>query len=136
MQIGCGEEIAPARHVGDALAGVVDDDGQVIACRHVLAQDHGIAPALRVRLDQLGLAAFVELEEDSGTPAEPARRRFERALHVETQTQRARLWRCAPRSLAFASPLCRPRVERGRPRDRAGPMAAASQISERVAKQG
>ena len=45
LEVGCGVEIPAADHVGHALRGVVDGDGQMIACRDVLAQDYAITPA-------------------------------------------------------------------------------------------
>ena len=43
------EEVAATRNMRHALARIVDDDGEVIARRYVLAQDHRVAPEWRTR---------------------------------------------------------------------------------------
>ena len=48
VDVGRGEQVAAAHHVGDALRGVVDGDGEMIAGRRVLAGEHDVA-------EQLGL---------------------------------------------------------------------------------
>jgi len=54
----------------------------MVARRHVLAQDHGIAPAFGIRLDAVWSAAFVELRERWRAPAEPALHRCDRSVQV------------------------------------------------------
>ena len=48
VQVGGGVEIGATGDVGDALAGVVDDNREVIACGRVLADLDRIAPSVRI----------------------------------------------------------------------------------------
>ena len=66
VQVGRCFQVPAACHVGDALAMVVDDDREVIARRHVLAHDHGIAPPRRIG-DDLVLATII-VEGDVADP--------------------------------------------------------------------
>src|SRR3954465_15217493 len=45
VQVCRGLEVLPAHHMRDALHGVVEDDREVVARRHLLAPDHRVAPA-------------------------------------------------------------------------------------------
>ena len=100
VDVGRGIEIAAAHHVGDALGGIVDGDGEMIAGRRVLAGEHDVAIGVRLGLD-LGVAVV------------PVKRpgRGGRLRHVETPGMRLggrRRSRCSARQA------------RGRCRDRAG----------------
>lgn len=48
------EQIEPANNVRDTLAGIVDDDSEMVACRNVLAHDDNVTPALRPRGNTAG----------------------------------------------------------------------------------
>jgi hypothetical protein len=75
LEVGGGVEIPAADYMGHALHGVVDNDGQVITRRDVLAQDYGITPTLRTGLDDLGGPLFVELGKGQRPAAKPPPRR-------------------------------------------------------------
>ena len=49
VDVGGGEEVAAAHDVGDALRGVVDGDGEMVAGRRVLAGEHDVAMGLAAR---------------------------------------------------------------------------------------
>ncbi len=67
------------------LQGVVDDDGKVIARRHLLAREHDIAPRLRRGGDEAGLA----LRPDAGL--RPGQHAGARHCRVHGEPQRERL---------------------------------------------
>ena len=83
VQVGRRIEVAPARDVRDALPGIVDDHGQVIAGGHVLAHDHRIAPALGAGLDRARRAVLAELGEGERGAAELGGRSRDGGPHVD-----------------------------------------------------
>ena len=57
MHAGRPEQVPAPHHVGNALQGVVDHDGQVIARRRLLARQDDVAPGLGLCGDDAALAA-------------------------------------------------------------------------------
>ncbi len=88
VEVGSRLEIPAARNVADALAGIVRDNRQVIAGRHVLAHDDGIAPAFRSRRDGLmGTMTIKRRIRDRRIPAHLPRG-CQRAVQIEPQRKR------------------------------------------------
>ncbi len=94
-----------------ALPRIVDDDGEVIARRHVLAQDDCIAPLLGPRVQDLRPAILAELGEGEPLPAQPLTRQVARPLHVEAQRKALAVVH-APVDLRPRHPLVQAGIER------------------------
>jgi hypothetical protein len=78
VEIGRGLEILAADHMRDALDGVVQHDGEMIARRHVLADEDGVAPSRRIAGDVRFAPLRVEQRPDDGSAGGR-----ERAIHGE-----------------------------------------------------
>ena len=87
MHAGRPEQVPAPHHVGDALQGVVDHDGQMIARRRLLARQDDVAPGLGLCGDDAALAtgalALFFPAQSPGTCA--------RGLHVEPERVRCAL---------------------------------------------
>ena len=133
VQVGRRIKVAPARDMRDALPRIVDNDGQMIAGGHVLADDHGIAPSLGVRLDSLPRAIPVELDKRQRRAAQLFSPPVSALLPCR-YAARTRPPLASPRSPRRA-PLPQPGIERRTVGIGRASVTAAS-ISARVAKHG
>jgi DNA-3-methyladenine glycosylase II len=87
VDVSGGEKIAAPGDVGHALAGIVHDDGQMVARRHLFAQDDRIPPALGMRLDEGRRSLRIELGEGERPALKPAVGGIKRTLHVDAQRE-------------------------------------------------
>jgi len=104
MHGGRGEEVAAANDVAHLLQMIIDDDGEVVGRRPLLAAQHDIAPGFRLRFDSALLGAFIIF-----APGERRADEIARASDVEPQSRR------------FARRQTLARLSRGH-RDAAAPM--------------
>ena len=75
MQRGRGEEIAAAHDVGDALQRIVDDDGEMIDRRPVLAREQNVAPSAAARRRRCVAASPSPNSRPGAAAARPRRAR-------------------------------------------------------------
>ena len=52
------EQVSTAHDIGDALQGVIDDDGEMVTRRRIFARQNDIAPHLRRRGDEPALPCW------------------------------------------------------------------------------
>src|SRR5690606_25196248 len=83
-------KILAAHDMGDALRGIVDDNGQMIACRHIAPRQNDIAPGPWFGAHIAGASVLAEFR-----PYDLAADLGERPFHVEPE----RIGRSAPDAL-------------------------------------
>ena len=88
MDVRSGKQIPPARDMRDALGGVVHDNGQVVARRHVLALDDDISPTRRITDEALLDTGLIQLDERERCAMQAVLGQCQGTRHVEPHDER------------------------------------------------
>lgn len=110
LDVCCGAEILASCHMRDALACIIDDDGEVITGRDLFAQNDGITPACRIGGYRLRRPGAFLLPAGDQRMAEPRCSKRERLGHIDADGMRYRFC-CARCLVACVQDLIATRIE-------------------------